>query len=254
MTFAHRVAHDTAATIERGGGGRGRGLRRGRRALACSACSSRDVGDATSDPTRRDPRRLVVDLIDSLTRWELNHQRSEPDRHRRAGGRGPPRLQGARRGPGRHRHAAADGGAAEPRRRADRRRGRAGSRGVGVAAARPAHHPRHRRARARAGRPSRRGGRRVRRARRAPRPRRARRAHRRRSTRSGRWAQAAQQGLLQDLAGIRRAGCAAPCAPPATATRGRRSRPTWVAPPTRWPTRPRSGATSTPIRAPASTG
>ena len=65
-----------------------------------------------------------MDLIDSLTRWELTHRARRPDRHRRARRRGPPGVQGARRGPRRHRHAAADGGAAEPRRRAGRRRGR----------------------------------------------------------------------------------------------------------------------------------
>ena len=215
---------------------------------------SRDVGDATSDPTRRDPRRLVVDLIDSLTRWELTHQRSDRididarvDEDRPVfkalvadlADIGTPRQMEVRR------NLAAelvDVGvapdlAAWASRLPDLRitpdiaaLGRELGVRPGEVAAAYAALDEHL------------GldelGERI-----------------ASFDASGRWAQAARAG---PAAGPRRASagpaCAAPCAPPATATRGRRSRPTWAAPPTRWPTRPRSGATSTPIRAPASTG
>ena len=64
MTFVHGVAHDTARTVEQ--------------VVAAAAWRYGVVGaprllrlleprrgDATSDPTRRDPRRLVVDLIEA---------------------------------------------------------------------------------------------------------------------------------------------------------------------------------------------
>ena len=76
MTFVHRIGHDSAATPDE--------------VVAAAAVAygvvgaprlfgllQRDIGEPTSDPARRDPRWLVVDLIGSLTRWELDHRGSD---------------------------------------------------------------------------------------------------------------------------------------------------------------------------------
>ena len=247
MTFAHRVVHAHRGDHRGGGRGRSRGVRRGSRKGGPGPLGllSRDVGDATSDPTRRDPRRLVVDLIDSLTRWELTHQRADRiDIDARVDEATAPCS----------RRSVADlADIGTPRQMEVRRNLAAELVDVGVSPDLAAWASRLPDLRITpdiaaflggAGRPV--PGRLPPR---TPSP-----TSTSASTSSasasrsfdaeGRWAQAAEQGLLQDLAGIRRARRARRPAAPllVTVNLGRRSRPSWAEPSTRWPTRPRCRA------------